>query len=150
MATFPTGVSVVTTGRAGEGVWGLTCSSVASVSVEPPTLLVCLRRGSKTLDPLLRIGTFAVNLLHGGGRPAAELFASSAADRFGRVEWELDPSFGGPHLVADAHSIADCRVARTLQVGDHTVVFGEVYRVTQDAAEEAGPLLYGMRRFGEF
>lgn len=147
MSTFPTGVSVITTGRAGVGTWGLTCSSVASVSLDPPTLLVCLRQGSRTLEPLLRMGTFAVNLLHDQARATAELFASSAPDRFDRVDWELGPAHGGPHLVADAHAIADCRISKTVPVGDHVVVFGEIHRVIQELPDEARPLLYGMRRF---
>jgi flavin reductase (DIM6/NTAB) family NADH-FMN oxidoreductase RutF len=50
----------------------------------------------------------------------------------------------GPHLADHAQSLADCRIARTLRVGSHMVVFGEVLRVTQRPA--ARPLLYGLRR----
>ncbi|MGW0736215.1 flavin reductase family protein [Streptomyces sp. NPDC002851] len=147
MATFPTGVAVVTTGEFNGEPSGLTVSSVSSVSLDPPTLLVCLNRKSHTLGTLLRQGTFAVNLLHSGGQDAARIFASGDKDRFGQVTWEHDPEFGGPHLVNDAHSIADCRVTSSLAMGDHQVIFGEIHRVEQQSPEEAAPLLYGMRRF---
>ncbi|GAA2256832.1 hypothetical protein GCM10010232_53210 [Streptomyces amakusaensis] len=147
MTTFPTGVAIVTTGEAEEGLAGLTVSSVSSVSLEPPVLLVCLHKNSNTLKSLLRRCTFAVNLLHDGAGETAKLFASGDQGRFKKVEWEYGPEFGGPHLVNDAHSIADCRISHTLSMGDHHVVFGEVFRVEQQSLERVRPLLYGMRRF---
>jgi flavin reductase (DIM6/NTAB) family NADH-FMN oxidoreductase RutF len=145
MSGFPTGVAVVTTTDADGLPRGMTCSSVCSVALDPPTLLICVRHGSPTLDALLRRSAFAVNLLHEGARTTAELFASGAADRFDHVEWTSPRGGGGPHLPGDAHATADCRVSRTSVVGDHTVVFGEVFRVSQRAAEP--PLLYGLRRY---
>ncbi|MEV0677477.1 flavin reductase family protein [Actinosynnema sp. NPDC050436] len=145
MSHFPTGVAVITT-TAPDGVpRGMTVSSVCSVTLSPPTLLVCLRNGSPTLDAVLGAGAFAVNFLHGDARPVAELFASGAPDRFDLVGWRQPDGAAGPHLVRDAHAVADCRVSRTEPVGDHTVVFGEAYRV----AHEAGhlPLLYGLREY---
>jgi flavin reductase (NADH) len=145
MAKFPTGVGIITTFGAEGRPWGLTCTSMCSVTLEPPTILVCLRRGSPTLDALLRRGAFALNLLNQDGRPAAELFASGAPDRFARIDWHHDEGCGGPHLSHAAHDVADCRVARAEPVGDHTVVFGEVVRVTQ--RRDSAPLLFGLRRY---
>ena len=151
MAGFPTGVGIVTTtDPAGGRPWGMTCSSLCSVSVDPPTLLVCLRRGSPTLDAVLRRLAFAVNLLHERGRRAAELFASGDPDRFGRVRWSTPSGCGGPHLVDDAHAVADCRVLRHDTIGDHTVVFGEVYQVQQQPVPHSLPLLYGRRQYASW
>ena len=143
MSEFPTGVSVVTTHDREGRAWGMTCSSLCSLSVSPPTVLVCLRAESPTLAALLESGTFAVNLLHGEERSTAELFASGDADRFDRVPWKPGP--GGPHLLDQAHAIADCRVSRTADGGTHVVVFGEVLGVT--TAPDRPPLLYGRRRY---
>lgn len=148
MAGFPTGIAVVSTHDADGHPKGMTCSSVCAVSLEPPTLLVSLRVGSPTLEATLYQGTFAVNLLHGGARPTAELFASGAPDRFDQVRWDYDAELGGPHLVEDAHTVADCRISQRHRVGDHTVVFGEVFRVTHH--RDPHPLMYGMRRYGEW
>lgn len=144
MCRFPTGVAVVTTLDDDGTPRGMTCSSVCSVTLEPPTLLVCLRNGSPTLDAILRSGTFAVNLLHDRAQAVAQLFASGNPDRFELVDWHDDPTTAGPHLVADAHTIADCRVARTEQVGDHVVVFGQTHTVTE---RHGAPLLYGLRAY---
>jgi flavin reductase (NADH) len=146
MASFPSGVAVVTaTGRAGRP-WGMTCSSVCSVSLDPPTLLVCLRAGSVTLAALLQHSAFTVNFLHDGAQDTAELFASGAPDRFDRVTWRAGP--GGPGLPEAAHAIADCRVVAAESVGDHVVVFGGVFGIEQSAGHR--PLLYGRRTYASF
>ncbi|HVV17963.1 MAG TPA: flavin reductase family protein [Pseudonocardiaceae bacterium] len=144
MCRFPTGVAIVTTIDDDGVPRGMTCSSVCSVTLDPPTLLVCLRTGSPTLDAILRSGTFAVNLLHDRAQEVAQLFASGNPDRFDLVDWTADPTTAGPHLVADAHTIADCDVARTEVVGDHVVVFGETHTVTE---RHGPPLLYGLRDY---
>ncbi|HZD14470.1 MAG TPA: flavin reductase family protein [Pseudonocardiaceae bacterium] len=145
MANFPSSVTIVTTIGAGGLPHGLTCSSLASVSLRPPTLLVCVRSTSPTLAAIVHSGTLAVNLLHAGAQAEAELFSSGTPDRFSRVDWAQPAGAGGPHLVAAAHLVADCRVSDTKQVGDHVVVFGEVLGVATCAVGERRPLLYGMR-----
>jgi flavin reductase (DIM6/NTAB) family NADH-FMN oxidoreductase RutF len=147
MATFPAGVAIVTTTEPDGQLRGMTCSAVSSVSDRPPTLLVCLQESSRTLAALSKTATFAVNLLHCRARFAAELFASNTDDRFSRVRWTRQPFFGGPHLTEHAHMIADCRVTRSVMVGDHAVVFGEVFDVTKPAGQPPGPLLYGLRSY---
>ncbi|MFF3671281.1 flavin reductase family protein [Microtetraspora malaysiensis] len=148
MSTFPSGVAVVTAMDPDGHPRGMTCSSVCSVALDPPTLLVCARRLSPTLRAMLRLSLFAVNLLHARARATAELFASGAVNRFDRVRWHADPSYGGPHLVDAAHAIADCQITRTVEAGDHVVVFGEVYEIEQCAP--AVPLLYGLRAYSSW
>ncbi len=143
MAGFPTGVAVVTVVDTDGTPRGMTCSSLCSVTLLPPTLIVCLRTGSPTLAAIRRRGAFAVNLVRGEARTTAELFACGAPDRFDLVRWQTGT--GGPHLPDDAHAIADCAVRRAEPVGDHHVVFGEVLRVGVFNAPD--PLLYGMRRY---
>jgi flavin reductase (NADH) len=150
MSTVPTGVAVVTATDVDGKPWGLTCSSVCGVAIDPPTLLVCLRTESPTLQAIQRSETFAVNLLHQGARTTAELFASGAADRFERVEWSRSPVTTSPHLDGAAHAIADCRTTGTVSVGDHVVVFGQVLEVRHFAGDEPVPLLYGFRRYSSW
>ncbi|MER7702100.1 flavin reductase family protein [Kitasatospora sp. NPDC097605] len=144
MSGFPTGVAVTTTYL--DGVpRGMTCSSMCSVTLEPPTLLVCLRVGSPTLEAIVKSGAFAVNLLHESARETARLFASGNPDRFDLIDWESAPDSAGPHLVRDAGTVADCEVALTQRVGDHVTVFGGVRRITD--RDPRPPLLYGLRQF---
>ncbi|MGH4025998.1 MAG: flavin reductase family protein [Pseudonocardiaceae bacterium] len=146
MASFPTGVAILTTFGPDGTVRGMTCSSVCSVTLTPPTLLVCVRQGSATLDSILLRSMFAVNLLHNAAAATARLFASGAPDRFEAVRWHIDADAAGPHLTDDAHAVAHCHVSRTQPIGDHVVVFGEVYRIRQQTADWQ-PLMYGMRHY---
>ncbi|MGH3770345.1 MAG: flavin reductase family protein [Pseudonocardiaceae bacterium] len=145
MASFPTGVTIVTAVDSAGRPRGMTCSSLCSVTLDPPTLLICLRRQSPTLRATQQSGMFAVNLIHAAARATAELFASGSMYRFDRVRWNLDPDSAGPHLLNDAHAVADCRVSGAELVGDHAVVFGEVTRVTRQPGPT--PLLYGLRHY---
>ncbi|GAA1926026.1 flavin reductase family protein [Streptantibioticus ferralitis] len=147
MASFPAGVAVVTAADEGGRQYGMTCTAVSSVSVSPPTLLVCMQRSSRTLAVLTRTGSFAVNLLDDQARTVAELFATRGRDRFEHVSWTARPDCGGPHLEQDTHSIADCRVTGSVAVADHVVVFGEVFRVTTEDDARPRPLVYGMREY---
>ncbi|MCX2926909.1 flavin reductase family protein [Streptomyces sp. NEAU-W12] len=148
MSLFPTGVAVIGAMDGAGRPWGMTCSSLCAVSLSPPVLLVCLRSGSPTLAALERTGAFSVNLLHHSARDVAELFASGDPDRFRRTAWHLpDEIAAGPHLRDAAHAVGDCRVDGVRQVGDHTVVFGRVTRVSVAAGPERVPLLYGLRRY---
>ena len=145
MTTFPTGVGIITAIGTDGNPWGMTCTSICSVTLEPPTLLVCLRQGSPTLEAILTSGTFALNLLHDDAHLVAELFASGDPNRFAQIGWNRPAASKGPHLIHDAHMIADCKVIHAEIVGNHTVVFGEVLLITQQS--EKCPLLYGFRHY---
>ncbi|MFE2289633.1 flavin reductase family protein [Streptomyces sp. NPDC059452] len=147
MSGFPSGVAIVTAFGSDNRPWGMTCSALCSVAVEPPTLLVGMRAESPTLAAALHTGRFSVNLLHAGAQGTAELFASGAPDRFDLVNWTTPADAAGSHLTDAARSVADCRVTQNVQVGGHRMVFGEVYQICEQAVAEP-PLLYGLRRFG--
>nr|QXL90849.1 flavin reductase family protein [Streptomyces sp.] len=146
MSGFPTGVAVVT-GLDDHGEpRGATCSALCSVTMVPPTILVCLKAGSSTLAAVRDRGWFALNLLHARARAAAEVFSSPVADRFAHVRWKRLGHTGLPWLVHDAFAIAECRVSELTTVSTHTVVFGQV--TDAELAEDLpDPLLYGLRRF---
>lgn len=145
MSGFPSGVAVVTTVDDQGVPRGMTCTSLCSVGLEPPSLLVCLDNRSGTLRAAVARGAFAVNLLHTAGRRAAASFSTPGPGRFGEFDWEPVEPHGMPRLVSDAHSTAVCRVLRTVPGGDHTVVLGAVeHVVTEDGPR---PLLYGRRRY---
>lgn len=148
MGSHPSGVAVITTADAQGTPYGFTCTALCSLSLDPPQLLVCAANGGSTLPVLTARGAFTVNLLHGSGRRAAEAFAGPAADRFRTIPWRPAPATGLPALTEDAHATAECRIARLVPAGDHTIVIGEVLNIqTHAPAAEAAPLLYGRRRY---
>lgn len=145
MARFPSGVAVVTSMAAAGDPIGMTCTSLCSVTLDPPVLLVSIRAASPTLAAIFGTGVFSLNLLDRDAQPTAALFASGAPDRFSRVSWRRPLDTCGPHLYRDACTVADCQVVDRKAVGDHVLVFGRVIRVT--SLTGLPPLLYGLRRY---
>src|ERR1700733_15726878 len=83
-------VSVVTAGR-GSDITGMTVASVASLSIDPPTLIVSINRESSTWPVLKRYGVFGVNVLTSDQIDIAERFAGKnglkGRERFAGGEW---------------------------------------------------------------
>lgn len=146
MSTFPSGVAVVTTvGREGRP-FGMTVSSLCSLSLEPALLLVCLRSGSETLAEVALRGAFAVNLLHLGGREAAVLFSSPTPSRFASISWDATPVWSLPALPGHAHTTMECALDDVATAGDHAMVIGRVVGARR-WRDDVAPLLYGLRRY---
>lgn len=147
MSSFPTGVTVVTAMDLAGHPWGATCSSLSSVTLSPPTLLVCLREHGRTLHAVLGCRRFAVNLLHVQGQRAATAFSSLHVDKFAEIPWEPWGPLRLPFLCFDAFAAAACEVAGDIQVGDHRIVLGRVLDIRVSAGV---PLLYGLRRYSSW
>lgn len=145
MSRFPSGVAVVTTFDRHGAPRGMTCSSLCSATLDPPTLLVCLRADGPTAEAVAAHGRFAVNLLHSHGRSAAELFSSGLAHRFSLVPWERSATGSGPHLPDHAHTAADCSVVQTIPTGAHLIVLGHPTTIVRYSS--GPPLLYGLRDY---
>jgi flavin reductase len=136
MSRLGAAVNIVTTdGPAGLG--GLTVSAVCSVTDDPPTLLVCLNRGSPQNRLFKDNGVLCVNSLAAGQEALSARFAgrSAAADiaeRFSHASWGL-LSTGAPALDGCTVSF-DCRIVEVVERGTHSVLFAEVEAVRQGAA----------------
>lgn len=134
---FPTGVTVVTARDVAGRAHGITVSSVASLSLDPPLFLVCLAHDSRTHAALRASGHFGVHVLAREQAALARAFASRAVDKFARVDHEISPA-GCPLLTA-ALASCECRVESIFPGGDHAIVVGEVLRTRSRPGE---PLLY--------
>lgn len=143
LGCFGTGVTVVTTlGPGGEPI-GLTANSFTSVSLEPPLLLVCLARTSKSLPAFAAADAFAINVLHTGQQAVSGRFASRTEDRFSATPWESWDT-GAPII---RHSLAsfDCAKFAWHEAGDHVILVGRVQRVRFEPRRD--PLLYFRGRY---
>ena len=96
---FVTGVTVVTTMDGGVPR-GLAVNAFASVSLEPPTVMVCVQRTSGTHDCLFRAGHLAVNILSTDQLDVVTRFAGKSPDKFAGLDWAPGP-FGSfdPEIV---------------------------------------------------
>jgi flavin reductase (DIM6/NTAB) family NADH-FMN oxidoreductase RutF len=145
MGAFPTGVTVVTTLDADDNPVGLTCNAFASVSAEPPLVLVSLDRTSNTLPALRGRGRFVINFLAAGRDELATRCAGKARDKFVPIPWE--PTFHGlPVLRDDSIAHVSCDVVEEVEAGDHILFIGRVIEA-RPPDPGAVPLLYFRRTF---
>lgn len=145
MSAFYTGVSIITSIDTLGATRGMTCTSLTSVTLRPPTLLACLNTTSGTLQAILASEKFAVNILHRHAAETAALFGSPHRERTIISAAQRSPQLAQPWLHADSAAMAECRLSATQVVGTHTVVFGEVSTV--EISDDVAPLVFGQRRY---
>jgi len=139
---FASGVTVVTTWDTTGQPAGLTASSVASVSLDPPLVLVCVAHTAQSYQALQAHGRFAINILHLDHEQIARRFASSTggAEKFEGTGYR--PGVMGLPILKDALAEIECTTVHVYPAGDHTIFVGQV-----EAADSRGdlgfePLLY--------
>lgn len=145
MRHVPTGVTVVTTLKEGEPR-GITVNAFASVSLEPPSLLICVNREARSYLFISSSRVFCVNVLAGDQRRLAEHFSGKVRERqFADVAYSVDAT-GAPVLDGTiAHF--DCELSHEYQIGSHSVLIG---RVISCSARPGSPLGYFNGGFHDF
>lgn len=138
MGSFAAGVTVVTACHEGRLV-GTTVSAFSSVSMDPPLVMVCLKRDSRTLVALSQAKTFCVNILAQEQGDLAYRFAKSGADdRFALTA--VEAGVCGAPLLAGCVTAIECELRDAHDGGDHEILVGRVLRVVTD--EIKTPLVY--------
>lgn len=133
---FASGVTVVALVHE-DGLHGMTASSFASVSLEPPLVLVCLDKSSRTRELLVETGRFAVNVLGEGQEDVAVAFARSGDKPFEEIGHRIDHP-GAPFLEGAIAMLA-CTTDNVVAGGDHDIFIGEV---TATEIRPGPPLVY--------
>lgn len=127
LAHCPATVYVVTASAADGTPVGATATSVTSVSLAPPQVLVCLSSASTTLGGVLTSGRLALHALAAGQESIAEAFAAPNGAKFRSTPWTWSPA--ATPLLPDALFRLDCRVSQAVTVSDHVVIVAEVIAV---------------------
>ena len=121
------GVSVIAVGR-GTEITGMTVTSVSSLSVDPPTLIVSINRESSSWPLLKTRGFLGVNILTADQLDVAERFSGKdglkGAARFAGAQWITLVS--GVPLLAGALAAIDCEVEDIVERHSHAIVIGRV------------------------
>jgi flavin reductase (DIM6/NTAB) family NADH-FMN oxidoreductase RutF len=140
------GVSVITAGR-GRDISGMTVTSVSSLSVDPPALIVSINRESSSWPLVKRYGFFGVNILTSDQLDIAERFTGKGglkgADRFAGARWSTRAS--GVPLLTDALAAIDCEVEDIVERHSHAIVIGRLLDVMVSARTSA--LVYWQRQY---
>jgi flavin reductase (DIM6/NTAB) family NADH-FMN oxidoreductase RutF len=135
---FATGITVVTAGR--ETPRGMTANSFASVSLEPPLVLVCVQRNATMHETIREAGSFAVSVLAAHQERVARLFADRTRPP-GQLQFDAVDAIPGPHTGAPVLSGAlawlECKLATVYEGGDHSIFLGEVQTLGRGMTEDA-------------
>ncbi|MCW6507115.1 flavin reductase family protein [Lichenifustis flavocetrariae] len=142
------GVAVITAGI-GEERTGLTATSAVSLSMDPPTMLICINRTSSSYPIILKRRHFCVNIVHADQAELAGRFAGingiKGAARYDGADW-ITMGTGASGLVG-ALAVIDCEVEEIIERHSHGIVLGAVRDVRGELGD-GNALVYGHGRFG--
>lgn len=136
-------VTILTSSHGGHP-YGMTATAVCSAAADPPTVLVCVNRGSTTHEAMAKAGVFCINVLRAEDRELSGLFSGAQGSpirgggRFRDGHW-THLLTGSPVLVNSLVSF-DCKIVNRLVHGTHTVFLGEVGELL--IGKKGKPLLY--------
>ena len=137
---WASGVTVVTSAD-GDELHGMTVSSFASASLEPPLVLICLERSTRTHELVSRTGVFAISILSTDQQDISDLFAGripDEGDRLANVPYRLAPT--GSPVIEGCLGFLDCTLVAHHEAGTHSVFVGEVE--AGELLEQGQPLIY--------
>ena len=153
LGQFASGVTVMTA-SSGEDDWGMTASAFCSLSLDPPLVLVCVKKGNTMWELLQRSKGYGVSILEKDQQEWSNRFAGGTVDASGNwVPWPEDVSrfdgidcvrgsASGALLLPGALAQLDCTHEAQLDGGDHTIFVGRVVAATAVERGEGDPLVY--------
>jgi flavin reductase (DIM6/NTAB) family NADH-FMN oxidoreductase RutF len=107
---------------------GIVVATIATASQHPPRISIAVRRQHPIHDLIKTSGFFALNLLERGQQALEERFCtppSEEANQFAGVEYDQGVSSGAP-VLRGVLAFLECRVASSLDAGDHTIFLGDL------------------------
>lgn len=146
MASFPSGVVVLTAFGQDSLPRGLTVSAFCAVSLNPPLALACIDKTSNTLPAVQHTGGFTANILAAGREQLARRMATKVSEKFGGIAWRHPESLiGGPILEDEIAAYAVCTLRDTIEAGDHWILIGLV--TEGDQRDGTTPMIYSRRGY---
>lgn len=144
MASMGTTACLVTAQLGGERL-GRTVTSVFSLSIEPPAILVSIDMASRLADHIAKTRGFSFAMLAEGQQAIADAFAGRGdpARRFDNGRW-MSWKSGHPRLVG-AVAAMDCEVLGAIETGTHVLFAGGVVDI--DLVSDRPPLIWQQRQY---
>ena len=143
LSRWPSGVTVLTARGPGDEPVGMTASSFAALSLEPPLVLVCVAHDAQSHDDLIGAPGFYVHVLSRAQEELSRSFATPGPAKFDALSSRDSGHFGAPLLPVGVARLA-CAHHGAVSLGDHTVLTGQV---VETEVTEAPPLLYADRGY---
>ncbi|GAS99519.1 caiB/BaiF family protein [Mycolicibacterium canariasense] len=138
---FVTGVTAVTA-RDGELPRGLAVNAFASISLDPPTVMVAVQHTSSTHECLFRAEHLAINILSTDQLDVVTRFATKSDDKFAGLDWRPGPH--GSPLLGRSAAAMEVRILERLQASTHTVF---MCRVVHAEVADLHPMVYSAGKF---
>jgi len=131
---------VVITCEQGGTRFAMAATAVSELSMDPPSLLICVNRTASLYAPLSGGANFAVNILHSSHETVSAACSGKLKGeaRFEQGQWARS-SLGPPYL-EDAQASFVCRNERQVDYGTHGIFIGEVVDVLSHG--DVDPLIY--------
>jgi flavin reductase (DIM6/NTAB) family NADH-FMN oxidoreductase RutF len=145
LSHFASGVTVVAV-NGPRGPAGFTATGFTSASLVPPLILFCIDKDASVYDVVVKAEAFGVSILDVSQASIARRFAQSDIDRFEGVAVRSGDATHVP-LIEGALAHLECHRHALHDVGDHTIVVGEV---AGGFAGGGRPLVHCGRLFGAF
>lgn len=124
---------------------GITATAVSVVSMDPPSLLVCVNQSASVHPWIEDVGHFGVNVLHRDQAEVATIFADRKLEALRFIKgWDNDCVT--PPRLRNAQATICCRRTDHHRFGTHSIFIGVVEEVTSRA--EVDPLIYLDGKFG--
>ncbi|WP_329619171.1 flavin reductase family protein [Streptomyces sp. NBC_01255] len=142
LGRFASGITVVAALDGGEPV-GFACQSFASLSLDPPLVMLAVGKSSSSWPRIERAGRFCVNILAEEQRDTCAALGRSGADKFADVPWSVGEH--GTVRIDGALAFVECALHSVHEAGDHSLVTAQV--VALDAREDGRPLLFFRSRY---
>lgn len=126
--------------REGDEVNGFTASWVMQASFQPPLVVNCVKRDSRSHAMIEASQVFALSVLESGQKDLAQKFFQPlrrVGNKFEDVEFYQNET--GCPIIKDALGYVECNVVGSVDKGDHTVYVGEA--IAAGVHREGKPLL---------
>jgi 3-hydroxy-9,10-secoandrosta-1,3,5(10)-triene-9,17-dione monooxygenase reductase component len=133
LGQFCTGITIITTVHDDVPI-GFACQSFAALSLDPPLVLFCPTKVSRSWQAIEASGKFCVNVLHENQKDVSARFGSKEPDKFAGIDWS--PSALGSPVIDGTLAHIDCAVNSVHDGGDHFVVFGAVHSLAENSGDE--------------
>ncbi|MFC5731595.1 MULTISPECIES: flavin reductase family protein [Nocardioides] len=138
---FVTGVTVVTA-MDGDSPRGLAVNAYSNISLDPPTVMICVQRTSSTHDCLYATDHLAINILSTEQLDVVNTFAGKAPDKFAGLNWTPGPN--GSPMIERSSAQMEVEIRERLQANTHTVF---ICRVRHAAVSDRAPMVYAAGQF---
>jgi flavin reductase (DIM6/NTAB) family NADH-FMN oxidoreductase RutF len=140
---FATGVAVIVA-RADHEVLAMTANAVSSVSLDPMLVMFCPSKRANLAQHLPRLSGFSINILRHDQQALSTYFAGGWKEP-SPPPFRLIPSSQAPRLEGSLATL-QCAPWRSLEVGDHWMVIGQVMEL-HTGVQPHHPLLFLSGRY---